>query len=165
MANGVTVKDKGYDGVFKELKALGHDISVGVHVEEGAEGHDEAPGVTVVMLAQWHEFGVPEGAGPEDGTPPERSFVRSWFDEDHQDFLRAIRIQSQQIIKKKGRLTSAKAASQLAVVAEGRMKQRILQGKIEPALSDVTIDAKGSDFPLFDTGQLANSIKGRSVKR
>lgn len=161
---GVTVKDNGYNAVVRELRTLGHDISIGIHEPEGAEQHEKAEGLTVLQLAVWHEFGVPEGAGVEDGNPPMRSFVRTWFDERRDWFYKQIRTQARAIIKKKGRLRFDTAAKQLALVGEGDMKSRIYRGQIVPPLTQETIDQKGSALPLFDTGQLAGSIEGKTKR-
>ena len=147
--------DRGYQKTVVALKRLGHDLSIGVHESEGQEEHDEAEGLTVFDVAVSHEFGVP-------GKLPERSFVRSWFDERSAWFLKQLKGRVREIVKSKGRLSPARAATQLALLGAGDMKKRIAQNKIRPELSPERIEEKGSETVLLDSGQLESSIEGRA---
>lgn len=160
--------DRGYRKVLTNLAILGHDISVGVHGDDGAEVHKEGDGMTVAEIAEAHEFGIPEGAGPTDEDPnailPERSFVRSWADEQGGEFLKEISHQCRAVAA--GKKTAEVAAKQLAVRAEGQMKKRIIRGEITPPLAEKTIElrTKQSATPLDDTGQLVATIEGRATR-
>lgn len=150
-------------------------ITVGIHGAEGADVHtggtfaeDGAlePGsraLTVAEVAAFHEFGVPPFQLPSGAIHPgipQRTFIRGWFDES-QDFIReTLRSQMTQVVANK--LPVEKAMARIALAFEGSVKQRIARG-IAPALSPVTIAAKGSSKPLIDRGQLRAAVRGKAT--
>lgn len=158
--------DRGYRKVITNIGILGHDITVGVHGDDGATVHRQGEGMTIAEIAEAHEFGIPEGAGPTDQDPrailPERSFVRSWADEQGGEFLKEISHQCQAVAA--GKKTAPVAAKQLAVRAEGQMKKRMIRGEITPPLTKYTIEHRiaQSATPLVDTGQLVGKVEGRA---
>jgi hypothetical protein len=72
----VTDKDHGYKAAIAQLSKLAKfaaPLTVGVHASEGASA--EKDGATILEVAIWNEFGT--------NTIPARSFLRAWFDENH----------------------------------------------------------------------------------
>lgn len=163
---GVRDTDRGYRKVITNIGILDHNITVGVHADEGAAVHRDGGGMTIAEIAKAHEFGIPEGAGPTDQDPsailPERSFIRSWVDQDGGEFLNEISHQCNAVAA--GKKTAPVAAKQLAVRAEGQVKKRMIRGEITPKLSEATIAARidNSAIPLVDSGQLVASVQGRA---
>lgn len=148
-------------------------ITVGIHGDDGSERHaanDSTNELTVADIGTFHEFGVGpfqvtggfsgDGAlgGHEHPGIPQRSFIRAWYDENH-DFI-AKTMQAQMKLAISGKITPEVAAERIALAFEGSVKQRISRG-IPPPNAQSTIERKGSSKPLIDTGQLRNSIRGR----
>ncbi len=126
------------------------EITVGLHASEANMTHGE--GLTIGDVASIHEFGAPAA------NVPQRSFLRSWFDE-RQDFITStLRTQFTQVIA--GKRTTEQAAERIALAFEGDVKQRILRN-IPPPLKPATIARKGSSLALVDTGQLRNAIRAK----
>jgi hypothetical protein len=141
----VVVKDRGYIKRLQNQRALkGWKASVGVH---GTDSDRDEDGPDNVQLAVWHEFGA-EGI-------PERSFLRSAFDQNVSKYEKLMGMQTGLVID--GVQTPKGAVS---VVAE-RMVADVVNGinrGIPPPNAPSTIEAKGSSKPLIDSGQLKGSI-------
>ncbi|QXF35240.1 hypothetical protein CE143_20230 [Photorhabdus luminescens] len=86
---------------------------------------------------------------------PERSFLRSTFNEKKGDYAKDLTKGIQSELLNDGDLV--KAFEKLGEKVVGDVKAKILSG-VEPALSPKTIRRKGSSKPLIDTGQLLQSI-------
>jgi len=110
----------------------------------------EEGGETNAMIAAVHEFGSPTRSIPQ------RSFLRSTFDE-HQ---RAYQRELDGIARRA--LDGAKLTGELLLLGEqyrSDVLDKINEG-IPPALQDATIERKkGETTPLIDTGQLRNAIR------
>lgn len=157
----IVIKDKGFTKFFARLKRLGKpgfQISVGVHEEENQRDPPANPQgkelLTMATLAAIHEYGVET----EQVSIPERSFLRSWYDERKVDVEKAIFATSLTLLT--GGEDERKALERLAHGFAGEVQTKIRDG-IPPALAQSTIDAKGSSKPLIDTGQLRQSIRGK----
>lgn len=124
------------------------EVTVGVHAAEAGSSHGE--GLTVGDIATFHEFGTQ--------TVPQRSFVRSWYDERQAFIADTLRTQLQAVIA--GKRPIEQAAERIALAFEGDVKRRIAQN-IPPPLAPATIARKGSSVALIDTGQLRNAIRGQ----
>ncbi len=143
----MTVKDT---GKAKLPARASCEITVGVHASEANMTHGE--GLTVGDVASVHEFGAPAA------NVPQRSFVRSWFDE-RQDFITStLRTQFTQVLA--GKRPIEQAAERIALAFEGDVKQRILRN-IPPPLKPATIKRKGSSLALVDQGVLRNAIRAK----
>lgn len=143
----ITDRDRGFQKVLRNVNAAarGQTARVGVLGSDGEAAHGDST-LTVAAVAFFHEMGL---------GVPERSWLRAWFDENESrikaDISRATRV----VIR--GRMTADQALSQLAARYVGEIQQRIADG-INPPLEQSTIDRKGSDVPLIDTGQLRSAI-------
>ncbi len=132
-------KDLGWKKIEKQMRQKGVSLTVGIH---GSAGSDE------VLIGSVHEFGSPERGIPE------RSFLRSTFNEKREDFL-------QQMEKAVG--TTLAGGSLLQAVGRVGLGfvsaiQAKIRSNIAPALKPETIKRKGSDVALIDTGRLIASI-------
>jgi hypothetical protein len=78
----VTDKDLGWDKLFSQVKeiadARGMRVRVGVLDGDGGDAREEGSDLSVAEIAAVNEFGT------EDGHIPERSFLRSTFDEERE---------------------------------------------------------------------------------
>lgn len=174
-ASKVIDKDKGWAAYFKNMARM-KDARVKVGVLEDGSGGGEGGKLTVASIAAIHEFGT------EDGHIPERSFVRSTFDE-QRERLRGIGKQLATRILL-GVVTPAQAMAIMGSVLATEMKNKITSGTLKenaestklakankgrtakffrkPAknLGDALaqIGALAAVKPLIDTGRMLNSI-------
>lgn len=159
------------DRGWKEIRKLAKYIKqhknyakAGVLAEEAnTDSHGKKPtpkrkdgglhgGLTNVELAMIHEYGAPRANPPL----PERSFIRSGFNQNYPEYVRMLTKLMPQIYDRK--ITPNKALGILGARMSADMKNVITQGdELEPNKPS-TIAAKGSSRPLVDTGQLVNSI-------
>lgn len=143
----VVDRDLGYAAVIRQMSDLagGARVVVGVRAE-----NDEAVGDTnLATIATVHEFGS-DAAGV-----PERSFLRSTVDE-----------QASEIADRMTRGVKAATApggdarrelGKIGAYVAGEVRRKIVDLR-DPENADSTIEAKGSDNPLIDTGRLRQSI-------
>ena len=147
---GSPVRD--IDRGFKRIKRLltkasrrGPAVGVGAQAAEAKADHD---GITNAELAAVHEFGK--------GNAPERSFLRSTFDENLRDYDRELTA-----IAKRTYDGSASLEGDLLLLGES-MRSDVIQkirSSIPPPLKSATVARKkGETTPLIDTGQLLNAI-------
>lgn len=127
--------------LMRTLRRLkGKDIKVGVH-----EGEAE-----MSMIAAVHEYGMPSLGIPE------RSFIRSGFDENVGKIERKIRELMPAVID-----NSMDPDLFLDTIGEefaSLLKKKLIDLQ-DPPNSEATIKRKGSSNPLVDTGRLHDSIK------
>ena len=141
------------------------EVRVGVlDGDQRYEGEEQSPAVrafapslatpTVGEIAEQHEFGL---------GVPERSWLRSWFDE-REGELRATALDAFQ----RNAEDPARGARLLAVLLEASIKNRITQDKPFVELAPETIAERQSRgrtppwTPLVDTGLFLSSIKATS---
>lgn len=141
----ITDTDPGFKRTIRALGRMG-GVTLGV---QGDEATASAPGagITIGELAAIHELGL---------GVPERSFLRSWLDENQDQMLADARAMMQRMVK--GQVTRERALELLGVRWQSAIQRRILQGGITPELSEQTKKRKGSSTPLLDTGQLVSAI-------
>ncbi|MEK5070508.1 hypothetical protein [Sporosarcina sp. FSL K6-1508] len=117
----------------------GKDIQVGVH-----EGDSE-----MSMIAAVHEYGEPKL------NIPERSFIRSGFDE-HVDKVQ------EKIVELMPAVIHNNVDPDVFLDAIGMEFASLIKKKLidlqDPPNSEKTIKIKGSSNPLIDTGRLRDSI-------
>lgn len=170
----VTIKDDNdkVNRALKELKKLkGSKIKVGVIGEN--EQEDE---VDLVTIASVHEFGISIDVTQEmrnwflwKGFPlrsettqieiPERSFIRTAFDNNEKDIQNKARQLYTQVVK--GRMTAELMMSKLGLWCVNLVRQQINEVETPP-LSGMTTKLRtgtGEQSPLQDTGQLWESIQ------
>jgi phage gpG-like protein len=151
---GTRIDTKVWDALRERLRRLGRK---GAHVRVGVmQSAGNAPsGISLVELAAVHEFGSPAAGIPE------RSFIRSTFRERGEQLVNLTTRLAKAVIAERSSIDEALGL--LGAWGADQVK-RTIRGFIEPPLKQKTIDRKGSDLPLVDTGQLINSITWEVAK-
>lgn len=151
MAKNVTVKDRGYKRLVRQINALdGWQATVGVHSQQADSGR----GIDNVGLMVIHEFGV--------GRIPERAPLRTAFDKNRRKYERFLASGARLIAS--GKSSPKQIAGIVGELAVADVVNGINAG-LPPPNAPSTIDRKGSSTPLVDTGQLKASIKSVVRKR
>lgn len=136
--------------VLEELGEL--EIEIGILGEgKGGQKHKDED-VTVVEIANYHEFGT--------RYIPERSFVRASFDKNLDEYARVGENLIRQALEFK--IDADGIAEGLGQHIVGQT-QEYLTKLSSPPLKPITIVRKGSSNPLIDTGQLRDSIEWKKV--
>jgi hypothetical protein len=153
--------DHGFDKLKHVLKAMrdqGAYVKAGVIGSKGAEVHGSIAGQTITNtdLAAIHEFGAPSVGIPE------RSFIRSTFEANKQDYISKLRLVVKNVYH--GRGTIEAGLKLIGLKIENDIKATVRSGEgVPPPLAQSTIDRKGSSRPLVDTGQMINSVSSAVV--
>lgn len=151
--------DRGYRSAVEALERL-HRASVGgrggpgVFVGVRDNGDTDDDGTPLVLIAAVNEF------GSVDGHVPERSYLRSTADAKRDEYAAAIVAivdaamkapagQSDRVVRR--------GLGRLGAKAVGDVK-RTITALDTPANAPSTIEKKGADNPLIDTGRLRQSI-------
>lgn len=138
--------DKGWSRIQRDTAQLSRlYVDVGIQADAGTD--DE--GNPIIVRAVANEFGTKRGI-------PERSFVRSAFDEQQAKLNTLKKRLVSGVIA--GKLSPERAAGLLGQQHEKDIKDKI-RSITSPALSPATIARKGSSKPLIDTGQMINSVR------
>lgn len=135
--------DRGLKKFMRELQ-VARSVEVVIGLQEG----DTNGGLSIAEYGAYNEYGT--------GNIPERSFMRSTFDEKINDIGRDISSKYAQV--QSGQLT-VYAALNLVGMRHGRDIQRKIGSGIGPENSPATIAIKGSDRTLIDTGSMINSVR------
>lgn len=137
-----------------KLKAAeGAHVKIGVLASSGKTADGK---MSMVELAAVHEYGSPAAHIPE------RSFIRRTFENNRHDVERMTAKLAGQFVE--GKISLARALDQLGAWGAAEVKHTIAKGPhIPPPLKQATIDRKGSDRPLVDTGRLLGSIQHEVV--
>jgi hypothetical protein len=130
----------------------GSEFSVGVTEKKGAKPHGEGP-MTVAQIALMQEYGL---------GVPERSFLRSWVDENQAMIQEDFRKATAAVLRLK--MTFEQAVNILGTKYAAMIQKKIVE-RIPPKNADSTIASKGSDVPLIDTGVLRASISYQLQRR
>lgn len=144
MARNVVDRDLGLKRFMRELQnARNATVDIGVH-----QGSGTTDGVDIAEYAAYNEYGT--------SRIPERSFMRSTFDEKLQDVQRDIADKYNDVIA--GRSTVYRALGLVGLRHETDIKKKIDSG-IAPANAPNTVAQKGSSRTLIDTGAMRNSVR------
>ena len=154
MARPVVVDiDLGYNAIMKEIEELSR-ASLLVGIQEQAKtksqtkrGRTQKAGLSVAEYAAKNEFGTNE--------IPQRSFMRTAFDENINTIENAAAIQYGKIID--GDVPLAQGLGLVGQVIVGLVQKKI-RAIVFPPNSPATIAMKGSSKPLIDFGQMINSV-------
>lgn len=151
--------------LLKNLKKLGHK-----EIQVGLFGNDDSE---LVMIGAVHEYGTEIKVTPKmrawfayNGYPlkqstekiviPERSFLRSGFDENINKIAKKIEDLLPSVLENE-------VDSKVFMDAIGLEFASLIQKKIRdlqtPPNSAMTVKKKGSSNPLIDTGRLVESIR------
>lgn len=131
-------------------------ISVGVQGDAGIHKDEDgqSSGTTVAEIYYWNEFGT--------SRIPERPTLRPTFIKEKVKYIGIMAKISARAMNEPG-YNMKQAMGKLGEVAQQDIQSAIVELKTPPNAQS-TIDAKGSDNPLVDTGQLVSSIRWAYVK-
>lgn len=122
----------------------------------GVFGEDDSGGkASYVMIASVHEFGAIIDNGKGIITIPERSFIRSTFDEKQGEWMNFLKQQIKLVCD--FRVAPRDALERLGAKMVGDIQKKI-RNLQSPPNAPSTIAAKGSSNPLIDTGGLRQRI-------
>lgn len=147
----VKKKDTGWKEFFRRASEIKNGrVRVGILSDSEKGGmHVEGSDLTVAEIAAVNEFGT------EDGHIPERSFLRSTFDEQREQMVEDGKKLMGQVLD--GKMPVARALGLLGLKLATAVKKKIA-GVVPPPNAASTIAHKGSDHPLIDTGRMLNAI-------
>lgn len=137
-------RDKGWARVKREIHAAKH-VTVLVGIQEGDNNPE---GVSIAEYAAYNEYGTKN--------IPERSFVRSSFDERVNYYFQLMHRQYDAV--KLGNKTIREALGFMGQTVETDIKQKIRDFKTPPNAA-ATIKIKGVDNPLQNNGHMLNSVR------
>lgn len=147
MAKRVTVRDRGWNRIKKDVERIKREPHTKVGVQAGEKAGD---GGDLVVIAASNEFGT------KDGHIPSRPFLRQTFEENRREIEdRKARIWQAILL---GRATMRTGLGLLGAWYQGKVQQQIVKLS-EPPNAPSTIARKGSSNPLVDTGRLRQSIR------
>ena len=152
--NKVYIDDSKWERIKRSLKAAERAFVRVGFFGEAADGKVDDSDFTMLELAAVHEF------GSEDGTIPERSFIRASLQQAYDDGEMQKVCASLYKRIAEGELNTDQALKILGEWAVTIIKKFVTEGPyIEPELKPGTIAAKGSDRPLVDTGAMINAVQ------
>lgn len=147
----VTDKDTGWIALVSRVaKMKGAFAKVGILAEGKGDEEEEGSDLTVAQIAGILEFGT------EDGHIPERSFVRSTFDEKREEMMAMSAKLVVGIVA--GTMDVDRALNILGAFLAAAIKNKVTVDGVPPPNAPSTIAAKGSDRPLVDTSRMINAI-------
>lgn len=148
---GVKITNK---SSVRELKNVIRELS-GYAVEVGIFGSDE-----YVMIARVHEFGTTIRTKKASIDIPERSFLRSTFDEKEKEWFNFVKKRIPQILNSS--MNARTLCEQLGAKMVADIQKKITDLD-SPPNAPSTIAQKGSSNPLIDTGGLRMRVTYRVV--
>ena len=153
----VKVIDKGWDGIVRDLREIGNSYTkVGLPHDGKTTGEKTMTELIEVGFA--HEF------GSDRQHIPERSFMRTSFDQKRETIHGLQRVAIDKVMS--GVLSPRQALAEL-----GDEGMEIIKEKIKDedpswlALKKATVDKKGFDKMLVETGQMRNSMQHKEVMK
>lgn len=148
-----------FDGIMEALRTI-DERSVKVGLLENKGGADMAGDaeMTLAGLGAIHEYGTLYAKNADgDQLIPERRWIRGTF-EHFRDELVQMQVKITKALLA-GRIKPDQALKLLGVWAANKVKFYVKgTNEVQPGLADATIEAKGSDRPLVDTGLMVNSV-------
>lgn len=134
----------GFAAALARIRGLdGTVVAVGIQSSDGSKTDDD--GVALVDIATWNEFGTQ--------TIPARPWLRTALDANRKRWTKAASKAIKEVIDGG---TGEAGLRLLGVVMVGDAKESLLDGAWTPN-APATIQRKGSDQPLVDTGRLVQS--------
>lgn len=155
-AVAVTTKDKdlGLKKIIAELKSLQRaEVLIGIQAgsktkAQFSKGRNQIPGINIAQYAAQNEFGTDK--------IPQRSFIRSAFDENLNLIEQLVEKQYGEIID--GTKSISSGLGIIGQFIESTVKLKIRQIRMPPN-SPRTIAMKGSSKPLIDFGQMFAAVR------
>lgn len=136
---------------LRDLKK--YEIEVGIFGSDGAE---------YVMIAGVQEFGITIRKEKGNIVIPERSFLRSTFDEKNREWFKFMKKQLEHVLS--GRINARVLCERLGAKMVADVQEKLTDIN-SPPNAPTTIAKKGSSNPLIDTGGLRQRITYKVVKR
>lgn len=149
MKDTVVDRDLGWAEIKREIEAMARQPHVVVGLQEGEDNHS-AEGISTAGIGAVHEF------GSRDGRIPERSWLRSSFDDNRAGYQRLIDKLVSAIYQ--GKVKALGALHIVGQKVEADAKKRIVELRTPPN-AEITVARKGSSNPLVDTGTMLNSVR------
>lgn len=178
MKTSVTIKDtdKGFNALKKELGLIkGSFVTVGIH--KNAEKYPN--GASVVLVAATNEFGTDRAGKNHDIVIPERSFLRSTFDENLDNVkkyreelyskvltfqitvknaLDKIGFYFSNLVKNKIENFTTPPNAPSTQAAKARSRGIAKEGKKKKDITAIGVTEAGYNDPLVDTRHMKNSV-------
>jgi len=129
-------------------------VTVGIQSREGRL-EDPEGGATVLKKAVDNEFGVAADSGTGWRVPP-RPFMRLTFEEAWRRWSNSLRRRVRGYVR--GKISLARVLQRTGLDAKADVQETITTLR-EPPNAPMTVEQKGSDNPLIDTGQMRQSIR------
>lgn len=143
MASKTKDIDKGFKAFRYELqRARNASVEIGIHQDARNEG------LSIAEYGAYNEFGTKD--------IPERSFMRSTFDENQSEINADMAKRYDQV--KTGKIGVHRALSLIGLRHAQDIQDKI-GSNIQPANSEATIARKKSTKTLIDTGAMRQSIR------
>lgn len=141
--------DRGYASTMNEVKRVPKIYSkVGYPSVQGGGKRGDPPTISsmteIITVAAVHEFGAPKR------NIPERSFIRTAFDDNIEELNKRKTIEYQKVLK-------GKQSAEIAIGRVGEFLVNETKNKIREGLLPALKYREGT--PLWDTGQLINTIQ------
>lgn len=135
--------DRGWKRIVQNVRGVAvSEVIIGIQEGEVNDGQ------SIAEYAACNEFGTEK--------IPERSFMRSTFDENVDNIQSEINTRYDQVLA--GQLTTRKALGLVGMHHQDQIKHKISNVNILPKLAPSTIDKKGSNKTLIDTGAMNASV-------
>lgn len=150
----IKVKDNGADALMDRINKMPPTMTIRVGVlgntafQKKLSREENAEDLTVVQVAEKNEFGI---------GVPRRSFIRDYHDQNLEHIKKRMKHYAGKVWDAKNASQVRRQIDRLGLELVDGIVTRIEEG-IPPANSQMTIDRKGSETPLIDTGQLKSSI-------
>jgi hypothetical protein len=157
------IVDHGYTKRVNEIAEMNHLFTkvgfpengeVGEASRKGSEHESISAMSELIQVAAVHEFGAPKR------NIPERSFVRSTFDEVFTALQEFKRMQASLVIQ--GKQTATQGIAKVGEWLTNKTKLKI-NSNIPPANSLYTEARKKSTRTLIDTAQMLNSVQHEEI--
>ncbi|WGT37678.1 hypothetical protein QH639_17825 [Lysinibacillus sp. 1 U-2021] len=128
-------------------------------IEVGIFGSDDS---FYAMIAAVHEFGITTRKERGSIVIPERSFLRSTFDEKNGEWAKFVKKQLPKLLD--GQMNARTICERLGAKMVGDIQRKLTQLD-DPPNAPSTIAQKGSSNPLIDKGGLRQRITYKVVTR
>ncbi|MFA1738015.1 hypothetical protein ACDX69_10615 [Lysinibacillus fusiformis] len=126
-------------------------------IEVGIFGSDDS---FYAMIAAVHEFGITIRKERGSIVIPERSFLRSTFDEKNDEWVKFMKKQIPKLLD--GQMNARTICERLGAKMVGDIQKKLTQLD-DPPNAPSTIAKKGSSNPLIDTGGLRMRVTYKVV--
>lgn len=133
---------------LKELQELSQmQVRVGFQRGKKHKGKGKRAGADLVDIALYNELGT--------DTIPSRPFLAQTVDQQGEAIKQASAEMVVQVVE--GKMKGKQALKNIGVLVKGAVQQQMVEGEFVPNAPS-TIQRKGSDKPLIDTGQLRQGV-------